>query len=169
MYSLTAASSRTHVLLAKMIVVSIYSILLTALVTGIAPLLTKLGMAVRGVDLAAQNLPFMDIWLHAIFYGWAFSMLALLIAAIVRSQVGTLAILLLFPVLGESLLSLLLKENAKYLPFTALGQVLQSAIPGQLRGVMLNLSGTQAILVVLAYIAGLGLLAWLLFRRRDAN
>jgi ABC-2 type transport system permease protein len=168
MYTLTAARSRTTVLLAKIIVVSIFAIILTTIVCAAAPYLTQLGIHAKGLTLSPQTFPFRDLLTRSIFYGWGYSMLALIITAIVRSQVGAIAILFLLPGLGESLLGLLLKQNAKYLPFNALGSILRD-VPSAAINSGAALSHSSATMLVLSYIIGGWLIAWVLFLRRDAN
>ena len=87
------------------------------------------------------------------------------LAAIIRQQVGAIAAFFLIPALGEQLLSLLLKDNRIYLPFTALTQV---TMP-ESAGVQNALSPGKAAFVVVLYIVVGWLVAWYLFLRRDAN
>ncbi len=168
MYTLTAARSRTTVLVAKIIVVSVFAIVLTAIVCAAAPYLTQFGLHAKGLTVSPQTFPFSDLMIRSVFYGWGYSMLALIITAIVRSQVGAIAILFLLPGLGESLLGLLLKQNAKYLPFNALSSILRDA-PSAAINAGATLSHSTATLLVLSYIVGGWLIAWVLFLRRDAN
>jgi len=166
MYTLSAARSRTQVLLAKIVVVSVFSISLTLFVCILAPLLTQLGLQAKGLSLAPQDFPIIDLLMKTAFYGWGYSMIALIIAFIVRNQVGALGFLFLFPGLGELLLGLLLKNNAIYLPFGALSSVISNG------GAMLSqvpLPLTKAVQVVLAYIVVGWLVAWILLMRRDAS
>ncbi|HEX8182846.1 MAG TPA: ABC transporter permease [Candidatus Saccharimonadales bacterium] len=159
LYSLTSAASRSYVLFAKILVVSVFAIVVTALACSAAPYLTQLGLHMRGLSLTPQDFPFAELLLRSVLFVWGYSMLALIIATIVRSQVGAIAGLFLVPGLGEMLLSLLLKDDAKYLPFSTLGSVLQQNPQ----------SYPNALVVLLAYIAAGWLIAWLLFVRRDAN
>jgi len=166
MYTLSAARSRTQVLLAKIVVVSVFSILLTLFVCSLAPWLTQLGLQAKGLSLVPQDFPIFDLLMKSAFYGWGYSMIALIIAFIVRNQVGALGFLFLFPGLGELLLGLLLKNNAIYLPFSALGSVIRNggAMLGQVPFPL-----TKSVGVVLAYIVGGWLVAWILLMRRDAS
>jgi ABC-type transport system involved in multi-copper enzyme maturation permease subunit len=159
LYTLTSSASRTYVLIAKIVVISVFAILLTLLLCSLAPWLTSLGLHAKGLTLSPQDLPIRDLLVRCVLYGWGYSMLALIIATIVRNQVGVIAILFLVPGLGEMLLGLLLKENAKYLPFGTLNAVVQTNAQNY----------PNALIVLLAYIAGGWLIAWALFVRRDAN
>lgn len=103
--------------------------------------------------------------LKSIFFTWASAMYGLIIALLLRSQVGAIVTLLLFQGVVETLiLGLLLKENAKYLPFTALDQFMLPAVAGQA-----TLSNLQAALVSVGYIIVGGAVAIVLFQKRDAN
>lgn len=165
MYTLTAARRRTQVLLAKILVISVFAILLALLVCALVPLLTQLGVHAKGLSIVPQSIPFQSILGRTTFYSWGNAMLALLFSFIIRSQVGAIAFILLFPGPGEGLLGLLLKDNAKYLPFRALGGVLQGTIPPDSS---LLQSGDAAKVLMLYLVIG-WLVAWLLFLRRDAN
>jgi len=97
------------------------------------------------------------------FYFMGYALLGLIIATIFRSVVMAIATLLIFPTTIEPLLGLLLKEDSKYLPFTALDSSVGAAI---LQDV---LTPGRAIAVTCVYLAiGLAVM-WLLFVRRDAN
>jgi ABC-type transport system involved in multi-copper enzyme maturation permease subunit len=164
MYTLTSTRSRTQVLLAKIIAVSIYAIIFTIAIGAISPILTSLGIHLRGTHLVAQSIPYASLLARGVFFGWGFSMLALLIATIIRVQVGAIAALFLIPGTAEALLGLLLKKNTVYLPFTALNGALEHSSQ-----YAANLSYYRSGLVALAYIVGGWVIAWILFLRRDAN
>ncbi len=168
-YTLTASASRTKVFLAKVFVVSVFAVLLTLFFCFLAPLLTYAGIHAKGLSMVPQTLHVLDLLWRSVFYGWCYSMFALLIAFIVRNQVGTIAVLFLYPGPGEALLTLLLKSNAKYLPFRALAGVIQN-IPQGLEGVLPDtLNPPRAALFLTGYLAVLSVAAWVLFRRRDAS
>lgn len=166
MYTLTASRGRTQTLLAKIIVISLFAVALTLLVCTLAPLLTYLGIQAKGLDIVPQNIPYADVYWRVAFYGWAYSMIALLISALIRNQVGAFAVFLLFPIMAESLLTLLLREKAIYLPFTAMNTVLStfSQSPGSS-----TLTPERAALVTLGYLVVGWAIAWFLFLRRDAS
>jgi ABC-2 type transport system permease protein len=160
LYSLTSQRSRTVLLLAKIVAITLFSLVFTTLVCVAAPLFSWLGVQLAGNDLVAQTIPFSDIVWRVLFYGWGSCMLALLIATLVRNQIGAIITYLIAPATIESLLSLVLKENAAYLPFSALNAVLMP---------ISTLSFTQAAWVLISYLAAGWLVAWALFLRRDAN
>jgi len=126
-----------------------------------------LGLALKGFTLVHQVFPLSLLW-QAVFVGWGFSMFGFILAAIIRQQVGAMAAFFLIPALGEQLLSLLLKDNRIYLPFTALQQVTLPANAG-ITDPRQALSPGKAALVVCAYLAVGWFVAWYLYLKRDAN
>lgn len=159
-YSLTASKTRLRVLLAKILVVSLFSIAFAIVIGVLSPLLTYLGISIKGLHLAPQALHFGDLLLRTAFAGWAYGMFGLLFATLIRNQVGTMISILLVPSTVEQLLGILLKNNAVYLPFSALSAVTQN---------IAALSHTKAAFVVTAYIVVGWMVAAVLFLRRDAN
>jgi ABC-type transport system involved in multi-copper enzyme maturation permease subunit len=162
MYTLTASKSRTRTLLAKFIAISLASLLLILLIGALSPLLTALGLSVKGVHVAHQTIYYRDLLLKVAFYGWSYAMIAAILAIIIRNQIGAIASLFLIPAMVQPLFGLVLKENRVYLPFTALNSVI-----GQHEGAA-GLAVTRAAVVSLIYIVIGATIAWLLFLRRDA-
>jgi ABC-2 type transport system permease protein len=170
-YTLTAANRRSKVLAAKIITMAVY-VLGLVIIGG----LLGLGCMVIGLHLAGQSLPHQDISLLVYFgkmlffcEGWA--MAALLLAALLRNQIAALAVLLIAPNTVEGLLSLLLKQNAKYLPFSALQQVISAPTIQGLSGLLSgnDLSPLKGGLVFGAYLVAGWIIAWVLFLYRDAS
>lgn len=159
MYSLTQTKSRSRVLLAKIITVSIFMLVFAAVFGFLSPVLANWGIHLRGLHLVPQVFhPWNIVW-NILFYSWGVGMLGLLLAVLIRTQVGAIVAFFLIPSLGEQLLSLLLKDNQIYLPFRSLGEVLNH--PGFL--------SNHAVPVATAYIVGGWVVAWILFLKRDAN
>ncbi len=170
MYSLTSSKSRTRVLLAKIIVISCYALLVSLLIVALSPALTYLGVQIRGLEFAPQVFPVWDLLWRTLFYGWAYSMAGLLLAALIRSQVGSIAALFLVPSAVEGFASLALKNNAMYLPFTALQKVIMTGqVPPEGAPFTGHLPAGKAALVFLAYLVVGWLVAWFLFLKRDAG
>lgn len=171
MYTLTAASSRTKVLLAKTIAVATYIFGFVIISGGIGLLGMIMGMAMAGHALPHQDLSILVYFGEMLFYceGWALA--ALLFAALLRNQVAAVAVLLIAPNTVEALLSLFLKQHTVFLPFTALNQVIVG--PSQLEFSAPSATGTlppiKGALVFLAYLVAGWLVTWYLFVRRDAN
>jgi len=157
MYTLTAARSRAQVFFAKFIVVTVFALAASLLFAALAPLFTMAGLQLQGTDIAAQSIPYVDLLWHGLLFVWGYAILAFIFAFVIRSQVGAIMAFVLLPGIGEMLLTLLLKDNAKYLPFTALNRLWQ------------NVDTQTTVLTVLAYVVGGSIVALLLFQKRDAN
>lgn len=160
LYSLTSSNSRTKFLVAKFLAVTIFSLVLSTVIVALAPLLSTIGVAIAGNSLAPQSIYLADSLWRILFYSWGYSIIALLIGFLIRNQIGAIMTLFLFPSTIESLLTLLLKDNVSYLPFSALGSVMtQSDV----------LSYGKAALVFSIYLVVGWLIAWILFLKRDSN
>ena len=164
MYTLTASSSRSQSLLAKVISISIFAVLFAIFVTIFAGVLMYAGLAIKGLSLSHQVVPVDIIW-RILFVSWGYSMVGLLLGVAIRHQIGAFVAFFVLPSAFESLVGLLLKDNRIYLPFTALQQVTH------LEGSDLHrmLSHGRAAAVFLVYLVVGWIVAWYLFLRRDAN
>jgi ABC-2 type transport system permease protein len=165
MYSLTLSKSRSRVLLAKILVISAFAIIFTFIAGALSPLLSILGIHAHHLKLVPQTIPYGSLVWHSLFYGWGYAMAGLLIAALIRNQIGAIVTLFIAPDTVEGVLSLLLKKNTVYLPFSSLHTVI-----GQGMGTYINsITPTHAAMVFMGYLVGGWLIAWILFLRRDAN
>jgi ABC-2 type transport system permease protein len=160
LYTLTASKSRLRVLLAKVIVVSVFSIVFTLVAGTLSPILSYMGMSLHHLTVVHQNIQISDLLWRGIFYGWAYGMIGLLFATLIRSQIGTMVAIFFIPSTIEPLLGLLLKEKVAYLPFNAL-----NAIAGNLT----VLTHAKAAVLVTVYLLAGWIIAFVLFLRRDAN
>lgn len=163
MYTLTANTRRTTVLLIKMLTISIFSVMFS-LVT----VLFGVGMYLLGVQLRDAALPAQEfsIWTSlgkVMLYYIGYALIGVMLAVLLRVVVGAVAALLLVPTTVEPLIGIVLKDNAVYLPFAALDTIMGASL---MQG---NLTSTAAIGVSAIYIAVFGVITWLLFLRRDAN
>lgn len=161
MYTLTASNSRNKVLMAKIVVISIFALVFTVTIVAISPLLMYLGVHLHGNSLGAQTIPYANLLWRCLFYGWASIMAGLLLAALIRNQIGAVVALFVIPSL-EQVAALLLKNNAVYLPFMSSNEVLLSPEKG-------SISYGHAALVFSGYLIIGWVVAWILFLRRDAN
>lgn len=164
MYTLTASRSRSKVLLAKIVTISAYAICLTIILGVLSPIASNIGLHLHGHMLVPQTLHIWDLIWRSLFYGWAYGMAGLLLAVLIRNQIGAIVALFLIPGLVEQLLGQLLKSHAVYLPFTALGQII-----GNSHGAIGHLAPGRAAIVFLIYLVVGWIVAWILFLRRDAN
>lgn len=160
-YTLTANRSRTTVFLAKLIVIAKYVLtfmLITALVTVAAVLV---GIKLGGHTLQPQHFDWWPLVWRSTFFMLGVSYLAAIFGFIIRNQIGSFVAYLLYPGTVESLLAMLLKSKAGYLPFTSLSNVMHP--------VSQDFSiAKSAVIGAVWVVAGL-VVSWLLFVRRDAN
>jgi ABC-2 type transport system permease protein len=161
--TLTLANKRSKVLLAKILVVSVLAIIFTFIIVTLSPLLALWGLHAHHLNLVHQQIPYLNLLWRSLFYGWGYAMLALLIAVLIRNQIGSIATLLIVPGTVEALIGLLLKSNVVYLPFSALKTVVGE---GQYPN---SITAVHAAMVFTAYLIVGGAIGWILFLRRDAN
>jgi ABC-type transport system involved in multi-copper enzyme maturation permease subunit len=173
-YTLTASNSRSKVILSKIITILGFTFVYAILFTAIA-----LGLIFAGAALANHAIPHQDVnyvtfFGKTLFFVEGYTLAALLFGTLIRNQVGAIAALLILPGTLESLLTLVLKQNSVYLPFTALTQVTQ---PPVIQGVHPvrdlpttgSLSPAKGAFVFLCYLVGGWIIGWYLFLRRDAS
>lgn len=162
MYTLTINARRTRALIAKLLTIILFSIGYGLLASGVALGSYLLGLSLRDATLPAQELNVLAQLGKIIFYCTGYALLGMLIATLARSVVVAIAAILIVPTTVEPLLGLLLKENTKYLPFTALDSTVGASISAN------ALSSGDAILVSTGYLLATLAVTWLLFVKRDA-
>jgi ABC-2 type transport system permease protein len=171
-YTLTASNSRTKVLLSKIAAILVFVFAFSLVATAISLGALYAGVALSGHTLMHQDINFVTYFAKVVFTCEAFALTGLLFAVLIRNQVGAIAALFVLPNTVEGLLSLLLKHNSIYLPFTALSQVTQppSLTPPSVNEAATGyLSPSKGALVFLVYLVAGYLIGWYLFTRRDAN
>jgi ABC-2 type transport system permease protein len=167
LHTLTAANNRNKVLAAKVTVVTGFAVALTLAVDVVSLVFSYLGARiVHGQALAPQTVRYGDLLWRTLFYGWGYAIAGLVIALLIRNQVGTMvtAFLLFGPI--EGFLGVALGKSAYFLPFTALGNVLGSKLANT---VLVPVSHERAALAFGADLAIAASIAWLGFLRRDAS
>ncbi|HVV25638.1 MAG TPA: ABC transporter permease [Candidatus Saccharimonadales bacterium] len=164
LYTLTNSSSRSRVLAAKIITITMYALLLTLAVAVLAPVASYVGIALKGSHLAAQTIPYASLLWRSLYYGWTSLLAALAIGVLVRSQVGAIVTMFVIPTV-ELMFTSLLKTKAVYLPFTGASNAILTHPPAA-QGFM---SYGRAALVFGFYLLIAWVVAWLLFLRRDAS
>lgn len=173
-YTLSISNSRSKVLAAKILAVLMYVFVYTVLATAISLALIWAGAAAAGHSLPHQDVNLLTFFAKTLFFCEAYAVAGLLFIALIRNQIGAIAALLILPNTVEGLLSLLLKQDTVYLPFSALQQVVQppviagavAAHPDATTG---TLTAPHGALVFLAWLVGAWIVAWVLFLKRDAN
>jgi ABC-2 type transport system permease protein len=165
MHTLTLSRSRSRVLLAKVLVITVLALAVTAITAFLSPVLSVWGADLNHLHFAPQTFDYGHLIWTCLFFGWGYAMIALLLASLIRNQIGAIVVLLIAPETIEGLLSLILKKNTAYLPFTALHNVIDVG-PGISSNVM---TAFHAALVFMCYLVVGAIVAWILFLRRDAN
>jgi ABC-2 type transport system permease protein len=164
-YTLTASNNRNKVLAAKFILCSVFGIVFTLLAAVMSPVLSVWGAHLHGLHFAPQTIDHSKLFWECLFYGWGYTIAGLLFGVIIRNQIGAIVAIFIAPDTVEAILSLLLKHNTIYLPFTALSYVLGQPIHAY-QGV--TMSAPKAALVFSTYLVVGWVTAWILFLRRDA-
>lgn len=163
MYTLTASNNRFKSLLAKILVVTTFSVFVSVVFALFAVLCALIGVHLAGHTLVPQTYDVWQVLWRCTFVGWGYAMYALILVAIIRSQVGSIVAFLMIPLIGESIVGQVFKSTAQYLPFTSL-QSVAAAAP------ILNPASLQHYVVVALGYIGTGLIvSAFLFSRRDAN
>lgn len=166
LYSLTG-NSRSKVLAAKFAAISMFSVLYVIVAALVSVGALMLGAQLQDGTLVSQTLPMFDLIWRILFYAWAYALFGLIAAVLIRNQVATLVIVLFLAGTIEGLLSLVLKDNAAYLPFTALSLVI---VPDQIAAfVGGTMSSAKAAIITAGYLLAGTTAAWLSFMKRDAN
>ncbi|MGF7229556.1 MAG: ABC transporter permease [Candidatus Saccharibacteria bacterium] len=162
MYTLTSLNRRGKVLVAKIIALTGHVLILTVLGVAIAVGSMYLGLTVKHLNLIPQQVAWFSVIWRSLFYVWAYSMAGLLLGLLTRQVVGAIVVILLLPGTIEQLIGLMLKENAKYLPFTDLTRVVDT-------NPITSPSYAGSAGLFCAYLAITVVITWVLFLRRDAN
>lgn len=162
LYSLTSVNSRFKVLFAKWFVITIGTAITATATTVLCAGAFYIGQHLAHIVTLPQTMPDANfVWRAAASVVGSVTF-AYIIAILLRSLVGAFAVVLVLPSTVETLLTILLKDNTKYLPYTALGNLTST-------GTSNAPAATESLLIVLAYVVVLGSLSAILFWRRDAN
>jgi ABC-type transport system involved in multi-copper enzyme maturation permease subunit len=165
-YTLTASNSRSKVLLAKIITTILYTTAMVLVVVSLTIALQILGLHLAGHSLPHQEINISDIFLRLFVYCVGFSLAGLLFATLIRNLIFAIVFMFIVPNTVEALLTLLLKEKAIYLPFSALSQVIGTANNnGPLKTG--HLSPLKGGVVFGIYLLVGWAVTWYLFVRRD--
>lgn len=170
-YTLASSNSRSKVLLSKIIVLILYCLFLTVILSALGLLSMALGAKLGGNPLPPQDVNYVIYLVKGVFFVSGTALAGMLFATYIRNMVAAFAVFLILPNLIETLANLLIKENSVYMPFAALNEVIIT-VPPDLRGtpfVLGDLSPMGGALVFLAYLVPAWLIAWYLFLRRDAT
>jgi len=161
-YTLTANANRSKVLLTKLVTISIFGALYGLFIVLFALGSYMAGLSLRDAELPTQQFDLLPELARITYYYVGYALIGVIFAAITRNVVGAIATLFVLSITIEPLLTLLLKDNAKYLPITALDSTVGATFSQSV------LSPGMAIVVSAGYLAFGVAVAWLLFLRRDA-
>lgn len=167
-YTLTSAKTRLRVLLAKTVAVTVFAVVFGLLVVFLTIMFSGWGLSLSQANPVDQIINFGQIIWRALFASFAVGMFGLIMGGLIRNQIGAIASFLVAPAAIEGLLTLALKDNASYLPFSALNQVM-FAQTGQTSLIDQPLSPGQSALIVCAYIVVFWALTLYLLKKRDAS
>jgi ABC-2 type transport system permease protein len=85
MYTLTASNSRLKTLVAKVLAVTAFSVIFTLTFALLSPLMTWIGLSIKGMHLDPQHIDLFSVAWRALFVGWAFQMVGLVSAVLLRN------------------------------------------------------------------------------------
>jgi len=170
-YTLTASNSRTKVILSKMLVILGFVFVFSVFATIMSLALTVGGLAAAGHSLPHQDINYLVFFGKIVFFAEAYALAGLLVPTLVRNMQASVAILFIVPNTLEQLLGLVVKDPAKWLPFTALAQVVEPPVKaGPHGGIPVNpVSPLRGGITYLVYLVAGWLITWFFFLRRDAN
>jgi hypothetical protein len=146
-------------------VVTIFYVLFALVFGALSPILSSIAANLRGFTIAPQEIDYWYLLWTTALVGWGYGAFAFIMAAIIRVQVGAIAMMFVLPSTIEQLLGILLKKNQIYLPYTALSNVFN--FPGSDMDMLVT--SNKAALTVVAYIVVGLIVSLILFVRRDAN
>lgn len=170
-YTLTTSNSRSKVLAAKIIAISTYVLIVSGVTTLLFIVLSTFGHNLAGHPLPIQQLSG-DVFIKILFYCIGFALAGMLFATLIRNLIFAIVFMFIVPNTVESIATLILKQKAIYLPFSALSQVVvPPGLPPQDTGpfVIGHLSPLRAAAIFSIYLIIGWAITWILFIRRDAN
>jgi ABC-type transport system involved in multi-copper enzyme maturation permease subunit len=165
LYTLSSSNNRAKILFAKLTATSVYALGMTVLLVAASVGAFLAGVHLKGTHWAPQHIDYASLAWRTLFYGWSSVVSSLVIALIIRSQVGAIVAVFVIPT-TEVLIGGLLKTKAVYLPFTGASNSILVKSSNISHGV---LSYGRAAIVFGIYLLIGWIVAWFLFFRRDAN
>lgn len=158
-YSLTSVNRRIKLFAAKYLVLLGFALGFIALTVLLGWACFSVGQSAAGIKTITQHISAWEVAWRSALLAVGMMTYAFIITFILRNLIGAIVLILILPSTVESLLSLLLKDNTRYLPYTALSNLTSLSAPRL----------TTTLLTVGAYVViGLAAAYWL-FQKRDAN
>lgn len=163
-YTLTISNLRLKVLVAKLIAVTLYAALMALIIVGTSALLVSLGVRAGGGVVPSQDMSVYSVLWKSLAYIVGGSWMGLVFGFLFRNMVFTIVFYFMLPTTIELALHNLLKVSSNYLPDMLQNQIL--GIGGPQPGVYSPLASLG---MYAAYLAGIWIVAAILFIKRDAN
>lgn len=170
LYTLTWNKSRIQILLAKAFTVLSFMTIGGFLVLAVSYAGVHLGLSLRDASMGPQNFELFDmVWRYAA-YVWSYGLIGLILGILLRSVVAAIVAFFMIPALEGILGSLLLKDDAKYLPFRVIDTIPTTGAAESIAATsgFSMLSSEKAAMTAALYISILGIVATILFIKRDA-
>jgi ABC-2 type transport system permease protein len=161
-YTLTANANRSKVLFTKIATISVFGAVYGLVIVLVALGSYLAGLSLRDAELPPQQVELLPELARIVYYYVGYALIGIILAAITRNVVAAIATIFVLSTTIEPLLTLLLKDNAKYLPITALDSTVGATFTQNI------LSPGMAVVVSAGYLVAGIVVAWLLFLRRDA-
>lgn len=160
-YSLTSTNQRLKIFFAKWLVLCVFTLAVAALIVLGGWVAFILGQHGAHITTTTQYGPGWDFFWRAGTTVLAYTSIAFLITILLRSLVAAFTIFLVLPLLVEPIVGLLLKDNAKYLPFTAISAITDNSTS--------HVPPTHSLGIVALYVAILAVVSAVIFVERDTN
>lgn len=182
-YTLTISNSRSKVLLSKLLVVSIFTVVVTLLALGLSCATVLITANIKNLILPPQDFNWLYVVARHVIYSLGYVLFCLGVTVLVKNLTASIAAAFVLPTL-DGIAALLLAsrdiEPIRYLPFMALdrfGSVAADIFGGAAHpaGELVSVANKQpptawgALGVFGFYLIILWVVAWVLFLRNDAN
>lgn len=158
-YTLTNTNDRSKTLAAKLIVIVAFSVAYALLAMVVATVSMYMGLAIKSYHISPQDLEVWSILWRCLATVVGYGLLGLALGLLFRNIVGAIVTLFIVPTTVEPLLGFWLKDNARYLPFSASDQIISNG----------NLTSIEGLWVFALWLGAALAAAWYLFYRRDIN
>lgn len=166
--TLQLTPSRTRVLTSKMATGTLYAVAFFVTSLAIVAVVVAVTAAIRNVPLEVGPETLMALWQGPVGLGLT-ALLGVAVGALLRSQVVTITVTLVWLFIAENLVNGLLPSVGRWLPFQALNALFLSdeMLSGMPEGRMLPLDPPVALVTFLAYVLVAVVAAGILLRTRD--
>lgn len=158
-YTLTNTNDRSKTLVAKIIVIAAFSVIYTLIALIVAAFTMYIGLAIKSYQIVPQDLEILSVLWRCLATAIGYGFVGLALGLLFRNIVGAIVTLFIVPTTVEPLLGFWLKDNARYLPFSASDQIISNG----------NLTSIEGLWVFGLWLCAAFAAAWYLFYRRDIN